>query len=127
MQLEPIVTEDSFSRLLGVQHGPSRFEEASCWLIVGSEHCNALGGIHGGVIFSLADIAFAAACNAADDTYIGMQAEVRYIRRAEGSELHATAKLVGASRKMAHYQVLVTNGQDNPVALFTSSAYKLGA
>lgn len=42
--------------LLGVQVLHRSFEEARCQLNVKGEHMNALGGVHGGVIFSLADI-----------------------------------------------------------------------
>jgi len=68
---------------------------------------------------------FAAACNAGDSVYIGLQAEVRYMSLAEGNELTATATLMGGSRKIAHYQVLVTDSHDKRIALFSASAYRL--
>jgi len=53
--------------LIGCTSAASQFfEEARCQLNVKGEHMNALGGVHGGVIFSLADIAFAMACNVGD-------------------------------------------------------------
>jgi uncharacterized protein (TIGR00369 family) len=52
-------------------------------LNVKDEHMNALGGVHGGVIFSLADIAFAMACNAGDAPYTGLQADIRYMSGAK--------------------------------------------
>lgn len=125
MPTDSAIEQDRFARLLGVQHLQRSFDSATCRLVLRDEHCNALGGVHGGIIFSLADIAFAAACNAGEATYIGLQAEVRYLRTVEGDELLATAERVGASRKLAHYQVRVTDKSGNPVALFTSSAYRL--
>lgn len=125
MQAASTGTSDRFAELLGIEPLHSSFERAVCRLSVGDEHRNALGGIHGGLIFSLADIAFAAACNAGDAAYIGLQAEVRYMNRAEGNELTATATLMGGTRKIAHYQVLVTDSQEKPIALFSASAYRL--
>lgn len=125
MRTEYINKVDHFAQLLGVQFMKRSFKEASCYLYVRDEHCNALGGLHGGLIFSLADVAFAAACNSSDDTYIGIQAEIRYMRGGEGNELHAKAELIGESKRFAHYQVLVSDGAGNRVALFTSSAYRL--
>ncbi|HBN9861353.1 TPA: PaaI family thioesterase [Pseudomonas aeruginosa] len=125
MQAVSTGAPDNFAELLGVESLHSRFEQAACRLRVGDQHRNALGGIHGGLIFSLADIAFATACNAGDAVYIGLQAEVRYMNKAEGNELTATATLMGSSRKIAHYQVLVTDSQDNRIALFSASAYRL--
>lgn len=118
-------TPDRFAELIGVKSLHSSFEQAACRLSINDEHRNALGGIHGGLIFSLADIAFAAACNAGDAVYIGLQAEVRYMSRAEGNELTATATLMGGSRKIAHYQVIVTDSHDKRIALFSASAYRL--
>ena len=70
-------------------------------------------------------MAFAAACNAGEGTYIGLQADIRYMGAARDEVLTATALRVGGSKKFAHYEVMVTDGQDNRVALFTSTAYRL--
>lgn len=116
---------DHFAELLGIELLHSNFEQSACRLHIGEQHRNALGGIHGGLIFSLADIAFAAACNAGAAVYIGLQAEVRYMSKAEGDVLTATATLMGGSRKIAHYQVLVTDSRNTRIALFSASAYRL--
>lgn len=116
---------DHFANLLEVEYLQRSFEKARCRLTVHDQYRNALGGIHGGIIFSLADIAFAAACNAAGETHIGMQAEIRYMRGATGGALEAEATLVGSTRKFAHYSVVVSDGSGQQIALFTSSAYKL--
>lgn len=116
---------DRYAKSLGVEVVRSSFDQAICRITVGAEQRNALGGIHGGLIFSLADIAFAAACNAGDGLFIGMQAEIRYMAGARDTVLTATATRVGGSKKFAHYEVLVTDGGGHRIALFTSTAYKL--
>ncbi|QXH34612.1 PaaI family thioesterase [Pseudomonas muyukensis] len=116
---------DLFAELLGVETMHSSFERSACRIHIAEQHRNALGGIHGGLIFSLADMAFAAACNAGSAVYIGLQAEVRYMSKAQGNVLIATATLMGASKKIAHYQVLVTDKRDTQIALFSASAYRL--
>ena len=125
MQAGSTGAPDHFAELLGIESLLSSFEQSACRLHIGEQHRNALGGIHGGLIFSLADIAFAAACNAGAAVYIGLQAEVRYMSRAEGDVLTATATLMGGSRKIAHYQVLVTDSRSTRIALFSASAYRL--
>ncbi|WP_430443354.1 MAG: PaaI family thioesterase [Pseudomonas piscis] len=126
MQATPTRQVDRFAGLLGVEHLHASFEQATCRLRLAPEHLNALGGVHGGLIFALADIAFAAACNAGQALYIGLQAEMRYMARARGAELTATATWMGGSRNIAHYQVLVTDDQGLRIALFSASAYRLG-
>jgi acyl-CoA thioesterase len=116
---------DQFAELLGVQVLHRSFDEARCKLNIKDEHMNALGGVHGGVIFSLADIAFAMACNAGDAPYTGLQADIRYMSGAKDRVLFATATKVSSSKKFAHYEVLITDGLNNRVALFTSTCYRL--
>ena len=125
MQAIGSAASDRFAELLGVETLHSSFDQTVCRLRVRDEQRNALGGIHGGLIFALADIAFAAACNAGEATYIGLQAEVRYMAQAQGDELTASATRMGGSRRIAHYQVLVSDALANPIALFTASAYRL--
>ena len=125
MQAGSTGAQDHFAELLGIEPLHSSFEQSACQLHIGEQHRNALGGIHGGLIFSLADVAFAAACNAGTAVYIGLQAEVRYMSKAEGDVLIATATLMGSSKRIAHYQVLVTDSRDTRIALFNASAYRL--
>lgn len=116
---------DRFANALGVSLIQCSFDRAICQMTAQPTHQNALGGIHGGVIFSLADMAFAAACNAGDGTYIGLQAEIRYMSAPKDRILTATAQRMGGSKKFAHYQVQVTDSHNNHIALLTSTAYKI--
>lgn len=126
MGIVSVEGQDRFAQELGVAFLEASLDQAICRLHVRPEHRNALGGIHGGVIFSLADIAFAAASNAGDCPYVGLQADIKYMAAAKDDVLTATAKRVGGSRNFAYYQVSVTDGQQNCIALFTASAYRVG-
>lgn len=116
---------DRFAEWLGIELLEQSFDQAICRVPIGEDGRNALGGIHGGLIFSLADVAFACACNAGQGTYIGLQAEIRYMSAPKGKVLTATATRVGSSRKFAHYEVVVSDSEQRRIALFTSSAYQL--
>ena len=119
------IAQDRFALVLGAQQLESSFEQAIFRMDITPEHTNILGGVHGGVIFSLADFAFASACNAGEGSFIGLQAEIRYMAAAKDKQLIATAKRVGGTRKFAHYEVMVTDGLGNALALFTSTAYRV--
>lgn len=125
MQQDQQAERDRFASTLGIEIVDQSFDQATCRVNVRDDCRNALGGIHGGLIFSLADIAFASACNAGEGTYIGLQAEIRYMSAPQDKVLTATASRVGGSKKFAHYEVVVSDGQQRRIALFTSSAYKL--
>lgn len=116
---------DRFAQSLGISIDQCSFDQATCSIDTRDDQVNALGGVHGGLVFSLADAAFAAACNAGDGTYIGLQAEIRYMGAARSPRLVAKARRVGGSKKFAHYEVVVSDALGNDMALFTGSAYKL--
>lgn len=122
MNSEVYIQRDAYAARLGVECIESGFENTVCRLVIKDDHANGLGTTHGAVIFSLADIAFACACNASERTFVGVQTEIRYMRKAQGNELYAYATLVSASKRFAHYQVTVKDGHDNKIAMFTGTA-----
>lgn len=118
--------QDPFAQSLGIEIRHASFDTAEAGLEIQPNHCNVLGTVHGGVIFTLADASFAAACNSGDAHFIGLQTEIRFMRQAKGKTLKAVASLITSTTKLAHYQVSVADELGNPVAHFTSTAYKVG-
>ncbi|MGA4815832.1 hypothetical protein ACPA9J_14645 [Pseudomonas aeruginosa] len=52
MQAGSTGASDHFAELLGIESLHSSFEQSACRLRIAEQHRNALGGIHGGLIFS---------------------------------------------------------------------------
>ncbi|MEY8205863.1 MAG: PaaI family thioesterase [Bermanella sp.] len=117
------LANDKYAKNLGIELVKIETEYARCELAINDNHKNGLGSLHGAVIFALADIAFAAACNTVNAS-IGMQADIKYLNKPQGDTLIAEAKLLSASSKIGHYQVSVTDSEGNPVALFSSISYR---
>ena len=88
-----------------------------------NEKLNALGTVHGGAIFSLADQAFALAANANGDPQVAISASINYLKPAKGT-LVARARKVGENRSTSVYEVLVYDGEEL-VAIFQGIGYKL--
>lgn len=87
-------------------------------------HTNALGFTHGGAIFSLADYAFAHACNFGDNVAVALQVSINFLKPSvEGDLLTAEAVRVSDGKTTGIYQVTVRK-DDKPVALFTGLAFK---
>ena len=122
-QYDSYIANDKYAKNLGIELVKIETEFARCELEINDNHKNGLGSLHGAVIFALADIAFAAACNTVDAS-IGMQADIKYLNKPAGNRLIAEAKLVSASNKIGHYQVNVTDSEGNHVAQFSSIAYR---
>lgn len=114
--------KDGFSQWLGVELISLDADCAVCELSVGERHLNGIGSVHGAVLFSLADIAFATVCNGKQAS-IGVQADIRYLKKPSGKRLTARAQLVSSSKKIAHYAVDVTDEGGALVVQFSGAAY----
>lgn len=122
---ESYLAKDQFARYLRAEvlaAGPGSIRVK---IDTGKEHLNGHGGVHGGVIFALADIAFAMACNASERQSVGIQASISYINGATEGPLYAEAREVSTKSRLAHYLVDVTTGQGTLVAQFTGTSYRL--
>ena len=87
-------------------------------------HRNAQGGIMGGVMFTLADLAFAAASNSVHSPSVAQQVSINYLSGTRGCRLFAHAKCIKDGRTSGVYTVKVTDDLDRDIALFTAIAFK---
>jgi acyl-CoA thioesterase len=120
-----MVAKDEFSRWLGVEvteTGPAR---CVCRMVVREEMVNGFGVAHGGIVFSLADSAFAFACNTQGRIAMSIENAITYPMPVRpGDRLTAVASEESASRRLGFYRVDVTNQRRETVALFRGTAYK---
>ena len=84
---------------------------------------NGLGTTHGAVIFALADVAFATACNTHDRIAIGVQASISYLAAAGDGPIEARAVEVSRGGRLATYDVRVLDAEQRLVATFQGTAY----
>jgi acyl-CoA thioesterase len=115
---------DNFAEALGIQVLEAKDGYAKVSMKVEKMHINALGFTHGGVIFSLADYAFAQACNFGDNVAVAVQVSINFLKPSvESNVLTAEATRVSEGKTTGLYQVTVRK-EDKTVALFTGLAYK---
>lgn len=104
---------DHATKWIGMELGPVSEGTAVMTLKVQLHHCNGHGMCHGGVIFSLADSAFAFACNSRNQVTVAQHNNISFIAPGQsGDTLTATAKEVSLTGRSGIYDVRVTN-QDN--------------
>ena len=84
---------------------------------------NSVGTGHGGAIFSLADQAFAIACNMGERTQVARSASIKYLKPARG-RLVATARKASEDDRGSVFKVEVHAG-DVLVAVFEGIGHKL--
>lgn len=109
--------------MLGITIDAADENTAVCSLRLKKEHQNSQGSPQGGVIFTLADFAFAVASNARRYGTVTLSANIQYLRPASGGTLKAEARLVDGGAKICVYEVLVSNEAGQQVALMTATGY----
>lgn len=96
-----------------------------CTMELGDGHLNANGGIMGGVMFTLADLAFAALSNNIHRPTVAQQVSINYLAAPKGKTLKARAELIKSGRSSTIIQVTVTDETGREIALFTGTGFKL--
>lgn len=120
-----MLAKDEFSRWLGIEVSDLTPASCVCRMTVRDEMVNGFGVAHGGVVFSLADSAFAFASNTQGRIAMSIENGISYPRPVlPGDRLTARATEESASRRLGFYRVVVTNQHDETVGLFRGTAFK---
>ncbi|MBI3913889.1 MAG: hydroxyphenylacetyl-CoA thioesterase PaaI [Chloroflexi bacterium] len=124
-QIRRHIEQDAFARALGIELVELREGFAECAMRVREDQLNFHGSLHGGAIFSLADAAFGAACNASGQTAVALEMNINFLNAvAPGARLVAEAKEESASARIALYHLTVTDEQGRMIASLHATAYK---
>ena len=94
-------------------------------LTLGARHRNALGGVMGGAIFTLADFAFAALTNDRERAAVAQQVGVNFLAAAKGDRLIATARYKKDGRASCVVNVDVVDDTGREIAQFVGTGFKL--
>lgn len=118
---------DQASRDLGIEISVTAPGKVSASMTVRASMLNGFAICHGGYIFTLADTAFAFACNAYDDLTVAAGASIKFLRPArEGDRLRADAEELSRSGRSGIYDVVVRNQADTRIAVFRGRAHATG-
>ena len=111
--------DDSASQRLGMVMDHLAPGEATLSMQVTEAMSNGHGTCHGGYIFTLADSAFAFACNGYNQRTVGQQASITYLAPGRvGDRLTAAAREVSRQGRSGVYDVRVTNQDGTHIAEF---------
>jgi acyl-CoA thioesterase len=117
---------DTASQALGlslVRVGPGVAEVA---MTVRADMLNGHAICHGGFIFTLADSAFAYACNSYNLNTVASGCSIDFVAPArEGDVLTAHAHERSASGRTGVYDIEVTNQRGDKIALFRGKSYRI--
>lgn len=123
--VDGMLAKDEFSRWLGVDVLQIKPAFCICRMLVRKEMLNGFGVAHGGIVFSLADSAFAFACNTQGRIAMSIENSITYPASVHpGDILTAVAEEESATNRLGFYRVQVTNQREEIVALFRGTVYR---
>ena len=115
----------------GVEIDEVRESYARCTLTLTPLHRNAMGTVMGGVLFTLADLAFAIAANSrclADDLplqWVSLSSTIQYLGQTHGSTLVAETNCVKQGGSTCVYSISIHDEHDKQIALVTTTGIHL--
>ena len=118
---------DNFARESGMSITEVRPGYGRTEMTVEPRHLNAVGTLQGGALFTLADLAFAVACNSHGVLAVSCHADMTYFRAVTSGKLIAVAEEISRTHKLSTCVVRVMREDQELVALFQGLAYIKGS
>lgn len=117
--------KDAFARLLGIEITEIKPGYASATLKVTPDLLNGEGLTHGGAIFGLADLVFAAASNSHGTLALALNVNISFLKATRaGAVLTAVAREESLTRKTGLYRLEVGDENGELIALAEGLAYR---
>ena len=122
-----MMDNDYFSQWMGVKVLEVREGYSKIQMTIRKEMVNGFGIVHGGLPFSLADSAFAFACNNRNNLSVALDVTISFTKPVNvGDILTAEAKEFHNGRSTGVYLITVTNQKDEQVAFFKGTCFRTG-
>ena len=120
-----MMEHDLFSQWLGISIVEIKEGCSKIKMTVRSEMINGFGIVHGGIAFSLADSAFAFACNNRNVLSVALDTSVNFIKPIHvGDMLIAEALEIHNGKSTGLYEVNIYNQHEHLVAKFKGLCYR---
>jgi len=124
MDLKEFFRRDQFAAYNGIELLETAPGCAKVKMEINEHHLNGLRTVHGGAIFTLADFAFAVACNSHGTVAVALNVNISFVKAVGSGILYADAREVSFSPKIGTYEIKVTNENGDLIATFQGMAYR---
>jgi acyl-CoA thioesterase len=122
-----MMENDFFSQWMGVEVLEVKEGYSKIKMTIRKEMVNGFGIVHGGIPFSLADSAFAFACNNRNNLSVALDVTITFTKAVNvGDVLTAEAKEIHNGRSTGVYLISVMNQNNQQVALFKGTCFRTG-
>lgn len=123
---QALFARDTASKMLGIGIVSVKPGCATATMTVRSDMVNGHRTCHGGLIFSLADSAFAASCNSHNESTVAAAASIDFLAPAfEGDRLYAEATELWRAGRSGLYEITITNQRGERIALFRGRSHRI--
>lgn len=123
--VDHMMQHDQFSQWLGIEVLEVKTGESTIRMKVRQEMVNGFGIAHGGIAFSLADSAFAFACNNRNQLSVALDTSINFTREVRvGDLLTATATEEHNGKSTGLYIIRIVNQEGKLVAQFKGLCYR---
>lgn len=120
-----MMQHDLFSQWLGIEVLEVTEGRCKIKMTIRPEMVNGFGIIHGGIAFSLADSAFAFACNNRNVLSVALDTSINFIKPVHvGDVLTAEASELHNGKSTGLYHINIYNQKDHLVAQFKGLCYR---
>ncbi len=117
---------DKAAHALGMEVAAVSPGHASVTMTVREDMLNGFGICQGGLIATLADMAFAYACNSYNELTVASGFDVDLLGPGKlGERLTASARVVSQGSRMGVYDIDVTNPSGERIAVFRGRSYRM--
>ena len=120
-----MMNHDLFSQWLGIEVLSVKEGYSKIKMSVRAEMINGFGIVHGGIAFSLADSAFAFACNNRNNLSVALDTSINFTKPVHVNDLLiAEAKELHNGRSTGLYHITISNQNNHVVALFKGTCFR---
>lgn len=124
---EYMFDQDYFSQWMNIKLIEVKENYCLIEMPIKKEMINGLKTVHGGVTFAFADSALAFSSNNLGDAAVALNCIINFTKAGkEGDTFRAESILVNDTRKTAVYDIKITNQNEELVAKFIGTVYKIG-
>ncbi len=115
---------DRFAKHAGIEMLDITAESAKAKLTIKKHHLNGVNIVHGGALFTLADLVFGALGYVHDQNAVSINASISYFKAVAKGTLIAEGKLVTLTPKLGSYTVHISDEKGDIVAVFQGLGYR---
>ncbi len=123
--VDKMYNNDPFSKWLGIKRVEDGAGKSVLQMKVRAEMLNGFAIAHGGITYSLADSALAFAANGHGRMSVSVETSISHTSQVkEGDIITARAVEMSLTNKIGIYQILITNEENETVAIFKGTVYR---